>query len=71
MDLSTEAYKAIKSNGELFGKIADALDVSPFTLPDKIRKNDPDLTRIEIIWLIEKYTGLTQEEILVDDKIMA
>lgn len=71
MDLSTAAYKAIKSNGELFGKVAVMLDVSPFTLFDKLRKNDTDLIRLDVIRLIKQHTGLTEEEIIVDDKVIA
>lgn len=71
MDLSKQAYKAIKSNAELFSKVCTVLDVSPSTLPDKIRKRDPDFTRLGVINLIKEYSGLTDEEIIIDDKVTA
>jgi IS30 family transposase len=70
MKLSKTAINAIKENGELFGKIADQLNRSPFTLINKVRRNDVDLTQAAIIRLIKQYTILSEDEILTDDTVM-
>jgi hypothetical protein len=67
MGLSKKAYQAIKENGELFGKIADHLGISPLTMPDKLRRSDPDFTQIGVINLIKEYTGFTDSEILTEE----
>lgn len=64
MSLSEKGFQAIKEDGELFGKIADLLHVSPFTLPDKIRKKDPAFTQADILTLIRETTGLTDKDLL-------
>jgi hypothetical protein len=64
--LSTQAFMAIKRNGELFGKIADTLNISPLSMDAKIRKRHPDFTQIAVIKLIKEYTGMTDTEILED-----
>lgn len=71
MYLSKRGFEAIKESGELYGKIADQLDVSPITLKDKIKRNDPALTQFSVLKLIKEYTGLTDSELLTDSKIIA
>lgn len=66
MTLTKKAFTAIKGNGELYGKIADILQVSPITLQAKILRNDPAFTQIAVINLIKQYTGLTESEILAE-----
>lgn len=71
MFLSKRALEAIKGSGELYGKIADQLDVSPITLKVKLQRNDPAFTQFSVLKLIKEYTGLTDSEILTDSKVIA
>lgn len=71
MQLTEKAFVAIRSNGELYGKIADHLGIMPTTMPDKIRNNlrgtNSDFTQIGVINLIKQYTLLTDSEILTEE----
>lgn len=42
--LKAEIIQSLKDDPILFGHVADSLSISPFTLPDVIRKNSSRLT---------------------------
>lgn len=64
MRLSKIALLAIRGHKDLKRQIAEALDVSVATVYRWIDQNSDDLTKAAALDLIEKGTGLTQEQIL-------
>ena len=69
--LIDEAYQALKSDGELFGRVADALNVSPFTMTDLVRKKSKRLTEYASLDLIAKFIGKGVDEIVINEKATA
>jgi len=73
MILSTLALDILLTRPELREKISERLGVTDQTIKAHRRKNEPDgdLTKKGIVELIAAETGLTEEQILVDEKIPA
>jgi len=53
--------KAIRSDGELFGKIAKELGYSPTYMNDLIREDDPKLTQARVLVIIRTHLNLSQD----------
>jgi len=72
--LTDEGFAAIKSSGTLFGKISDALGISPYTLADRLRdrklengeKNNPDFTQAAVLQLVAEETGKAPDELITE-----
>lgn len=73
MKLSEKAIEAIKETVECRRELAYQLEVSDNTLYRWYRDNESDgkLTTYKAVAIIKETTGLTEEQILVDEKVMA
>lgn len=73
MTLSTLALDILLTRQELREKIAEKLGVTDQTVKHYRRVNEPDgdLTKVSIVELISRETGLTEEQILNKEAIPA
>jgi hypothetical protein len=62
--LNDEILDKIKNDAFLFGGVAARLKVSPSTLPDILRRNDPKLTQASVLKLLRDHLGLQDNELL-------
>lgn len=59
--LKEEIMEKIKSDPTLYGKVAEAAGVSPFSLPGLIYKNSPKLTQAKVLNTIREHLNLAQD----------
>lgn len=64
--LSQKALEAIKEDGQLFGAVASALNVRPFSLPRLLKDNHPKLTQAGVIKVIKKHRPDIKDKVLFD-----
>lgn len=64
--LSERALEFIKDNGVVYGRIADALNISPMSLVNLIYNNSAKLTQASVIRILEKEMGVQVNEILCE-----
>lgn len=62
--LKDEVKRQIKSNADLFRDLCKALDISPYTLPDLLRKDDAQLTQKEVLVIISNTLDIPENKLL-------
>lgn len=69
--ISEIASKKIKGNSKLIGKLMAEFDKTEKTIYNWFERKDPMLTTRAALRILVAETGLTEEEILVEDKATA
>jgi hypothetical protein len=62
--LKKDIIDKITADGALFGKIANALDVAPVSLPRILYKNDQKLTQATVLRIIKEHLEMDDSELL-------
>jgi hypothetical protein len=65
--LKIEILDKIKTDPVLFGAVASALGVSPFTMPRIVKRNDEKLTQIVVLSVIKKHLGISKDSDLLEE----
>ena len=61
--LKSNILEQIQTDGILYGKVANALDKSPATLPALLRNNDARLTQKRILVIISEHLNIPEEDL--------
>lgn len=62
--LKSEVLDKIKSDPILYGRVAEALSISPTTLPRLIYANDAKLTQINVLMVLSEHLKTDQSDLL-------
>ena len=65
--LRPEIMDKIKSDPELFSKMANELGVRPITLPQILAANKPRLTQASVLRILREHLGITQDNDLLTE----
>lgn len=68
MKLSRKVLEILLGSKAIQGKIADLTDKSFITIQRWIEANDDELTKLEVLNLIKKETGLSDKEMFETEK---
>jgi hypothetical protein len=71
MKLNTVGISMLRGNKALWELVRKALDVSKNTMYRYVQNNDETLTQAAAMLVIKKETGLTDSEILEEEKATA
>lgn len=64
--LKQDILESIKNDPLLFGQVASAAGVSPFSMPRLIKNNSYRFTREPVLKVLRKATGLQDKNILTE-----
>lgn len=62
-----EVLDVMKSDPDLFAKLAKALDIKPISLPETIKRNANPLNQYSIVTLVASHLGKEPEELLEEE----
>lgn len=65
--LKQEIVDKIKTDAELFGKVATVLDISPLSLPRLLYANDIKLTQAGVLRILCEHLGEIQDSNLLTE----
>lgn len=61
--LTEQTIKLIRSDADLYAKVAKATDKAPSYLATLLRKKDKQLTQMNVLQVISEHTGLDTENL--------
>jgi hypothetical protein len=67
--IKQEVLDKIKTDPDLFAKVAKALNIKPASLPMAIERNGSNLNQYSIVKLVSDYLEKNPEEILEEDTV--
>lgn len=68
MKLTDEIKERIQQEPALYGAVCEVLGKAPASLPAILKRDDSRLLQINVLQIIKEFTGLTDSEILVENK---